>query len=120
MLCVYFFFFLGFLLVFVRDPPDDASHFIQAAEGGHIAVVRTLVTEHHADVNVTNLEGATPLFIAAQLNRVAVVELLLQHGANPNVAKRDGANLFFSDLCDSTDVVLFVGTQELHLFTWLV
>jgi len=43
-----------------------------------------------ADVNGRDVSGRTPLHIAAATNQVALVDLLLTHGANPKLLDRNG------------------------------
>jgi ankyrin repeat protein len=51
-----------------------------AAEAGHEIIVSALISRN-ADVNIPNIHGVTPLYIASQSGNVRVVELLLEAGA---------------------------------------
>ena len=53
-------------------------------------VVKLLLTEGNAEVDKTNNNGYTPLWIAAQLGKTEVVKLLLRGGADKNKARNDG------------------------------
>lgn len=68
---------------------------IPACERGHVETVRFLLTKTRVDVNHVNRLGWTGLLEAIVLSdggprHVAVVELLLAHGADPNIADKEG------------------------------
>lgn len=68
---------------------------IPAAEKGHIATVRLLLEESSVDVNHVNNLGWTALMEAVLLSNGGpdhqiIVELLLSHGADPEIADKDG------------------------------
>ena len=57
-----------------------------AAINGHTTIVRELLSKRGIDVNLAQMEGATPLFGVAQEGQLEVVKLLLdEHGINPNL-----------------------------------
>ena len=60
-----------------------------AAVRGHLNVMRVL-SEHHADVNVADSGGNSPLLHAAMRGRTTAVRLLLESGANVNAASKHG------------------------------
>nr|CAD1841714.1 unnamed protein product [Ananas comosus var. bracteatus] len=61
-----------------------------AATEGKIDVCKYFVEELGLDVNVTSYKGDTPLFHAALENHLAVVEYLLDHGADPSIPDERG------------------------------
>jgi uncharacterized protein len=68
---------------------------IPAAEHGHVEVVRELLVRSDVDVNHVNRLGWTALLEAVLLGsggerHQAIVQLLLQHGADPNIPDKDG------------------------------
>lgn len=68
---------------------------IPACERGHVETVRFLLTKTAIDVNHVNRLGWTALLEAIILSdggprHVTMVELLLAHGADPNIADHDG------------------------------
>ena len=68
---------------------------IPAAERGHVEVVRELLTRTKVDVNHVNNLGWTALLEAIVLSdggprHQRIVELLLAHGADVNIADRGG------------------------------
>lgn len=68
---------------------------IPAAEKGHVETVRLLLEESNVDVNHVNNLGWTALMEAVLLSdggpdHQQIVELLLKHGADRNIADRDG------------------------------
>lgn len=71
---------------------DSAGHTALhlAAAYGHAPNVAKLI-EHGAQVDARTEEyGETPLMRAAQLNRAAAVNTLLDYGANPDLVNRQG------------------------------
>ena len=68
---------------------------IPAAERGHVEVVRELLETSDVDVNHVNNLGWTALLEAiilsdGGLRHQQIVRLLLEHGANPNLADGEG------------------------------
>lgn len=59
-----------------------------AAYNGHLDVATLLIGPHKCRVNARNEAGCTPLFLASQQGRVAMVELLQAAGARVNIADR--------------------------------
>jgi ankyrin repeat protein len=64
------------------------------------AAVDTLIDLFKVDINEPNKEGERPLPIAIRYNRPELVQLLLQRGANPNLA---GEGLPVVDAADRAD-----------------
>ena len=54
-------------------------------------ICRYSVPSIHDKTN-SNINGATPLFIAAERNHLAVAQLLLENGADKNKPREDGAS----------------------------
>ena len=82
------------LLAVGTDPGAAAAHslvtpLIRAAEGGHPAIVRLLLTRG-ADPNAQDAEGRTALAAAAAHGDPALVRLLIDAGADPRRAAADG------------------------------
>ncbi|WP_407701984.1 ankyrin repeat domain-containing protein [Viridibacillus soli] len=68
---------------------------IPASEHGYVDVVKWLLTETNSDVNHINNLGWTALIEAIILGdggkqQQETVRILLEHGANPNLADKDG------------------------------
>jgi ankyrin repeat protein len=64
---------------------------LHAAAYSGKAELAGLLLDHGAALEDTvNVSGATPLMLAAEENRVAVVELLIARGADLNIPDRDG------------------------------
>jgi len=68
---------------------------IPAADRGHVEVVRELLTRSDSDVNHVNRLGWTALLEAVILgdggpDHTEIVALLIEHGADVNLADRDG------------------------------
>ena len=71
---------------------------IPAAEKGHIDTVRLLLEKSNVDVNHVNNLGWTALMEAVVLgdggiNYQQIVELLLAHGADPNITDNEGVTV---------------------------
>ena len=69
---------------------NDQTALMFAVKGSYAETVKYLL-ENGADVNARSIkQGFTPLTIAAAVGDVNVVRLLLDHGADKNIAERDG------------------------------
>ncbi|XP_063699423.1 poly [ADP-ribose] polymerase tankyrase [Culicoides brevitarsis] len=82
----------------LQDPPSDTidieCQLLEASKAGDIDTVRRIVQSHPHTVNCRDLDGrhSSPLHFAAGYNRIAVVEYLLENGAD--VSKADKGGLF--------------------------
>uniref|UniRef100_A0A8C2QA09 Poly [ADP-ribose] polymerase n=1 Tax=Cyprinus carpio TaxID=7962 RepID=A0A8C2QA09_CYPCA len=74
----------------VRCNSDTDRQLLEASKSGDLEVVKKLCTLQN--VNCRDVEGrqSTPLHFAAGYNRVAVVEYLLQHGADVHAKDKGG------------------------------
>jgi ankyrin repeat protein len=72
--------------------PTVAQQMYDAAAKGDLATAKALLESHPEVLNATagNAFGSTPLHFAAYNGRLAVVELLLAHNADVNVANNYG------------------------------
>lgn len=61
-----------------------------ACSQGHYKVVKTMLTDFNAAINIQTKEGTTPLYFAAHSGRPKITELLLQLRADPNLGKKGG------------------------------
>ena len=78
-------------LVFHYEISDDQWKLFYAAKEGDATKVRTLLQNRMLDVNWRNWHSLrTPLNIAALYGHKAVVQLLLNRGADPNGVEKDG------------------------------
>ncbi len=59
------------------------------------------------DVNAQDIVQKTPLITAIEFNRNEYIELLLQNGANPNHADKNGNTAFFYAVAHKLDVRLY-------------
>ncbi|XP_025094753.1 tankyrase-1-like isoform X2 [Pomacea canaliculata] len=79
-----------------EDPPvggtDIDLQLLEAAKAGDLDLVKKLVTTNVHAVNCRDVDGrhSTPLHFAAGYNRVAVVEYLLEHGADVHAKDKGG------------------------------
>ena len=65
--------------------------FMRAVENGQDSVAVLLANLPGTDVNAQDEYDNTPLHHAVSANDIAMVRLLMQHGADPDMANRDGA-----------------------------
>jgi hypothetical protein len=49
-----------------------------------------ILIDNKAKMEIKDVDGETPLFVAATSNRPNIVELLIKGGANPNAVAKDG------------------------------
>ena len=63
---------------------------IQAVQNNHFEIVRTLIEEGAANVNLPDERWYTPLFHAAENRNIEMVNLLLSKGADPCLPNRFG------------------------------
>jgi ankyrin repeat protein len=86
-----------------------------ASGSGDIDIVGALIYEYNIDVNGTDANGGTPLFVACHSQKSKIVQFLLERGANPNAASKDGATPlhFAAQFCKADDVktLLTFGAQ---------
>jgi ankyrin repeat protein len=61
-----------------------------AVQGGHLHIVRLLVEAGARKDAVAEHDGSTPLCLAAELNRLDIVQFLLERGADKDHATHDG------------------------------
>ncbi|XP_037282479.2 tankyrase isoform X1 [Rhipicephalus microplus] len=71
---------------------DVEFQLLEAAKAGDLDIVKKLISSHVEIVNCRDVDGrqSTPLHFAAGYNRVAVVEFLLQHGADVHSKDKGG------------------------------
>ncbi|KAI0403025.1 hypothetical protein F4802DRAFT_608355 [Xylaria palmicola] len=86
----------------LKDYPDDCINpnlqdkigqtpLLLAAENGHEAIVKLLLTTKQADPNIGENDGWTPLFVAAESGHEAIVKLLLATKQTPlSIAAENG------------------------------
>lgn len=76
---------------------NTIMHFVASVDPNHVGgenalsnIINHLVTECGADINKKNLDGNTPLLIAASKKKFATVDALIQNGADQNIQNSDG------------------------------
>lgn len=67
-----------------RSPVTGVGALAAASAEGHVEVVRYLVKNGKADVNLQDLVGRTPIFYAVEKDQPEVLQVLLSLGADPN------------------------------------
>ncbi|MBR4592548.1 MAG: ankyrin repeat domain-containing protein [Elusimicrobiaceae bacterium] len=74
-----------------RNPTNGLCALATAAAEGNPEMIKLLVKNGKADINLPDLEGRTPIFYAVENNRPEALQLLLSAGANPNAQDNSGA-----------------------------
>ncbi|KAL5510667.1 hypothetical protein EMCRGX_G006253, partial [Ephydatia muelleri] len=69
-----------------------ATQLLSAERDGDIATVRRLLTEGRMDVNVTDEDDQSPLFISCLNGHLDIVKTLIEAGANINKATKKGGS----------------------------
>jgi len=81
---------VAIILIFLVQPYRHRDKLLmEACEKGRTGVVESLL-DRGADVNITDVEGRTPLMLAAFRGRTPVMRLLLDRSADPNAADNKG------------------------------
>ena len=74
----------------INEDTDLENRLMQASINGETSKVKEIL-EYNVKVDVRDSMGATPLMMAALQNHYDIVKLLLNKGANPNIAtNKDG------------------------------
>lgn len=73
----------------VQIPPDPSADLRRAAESGDIPGLQTSLDEQ-VDIDSRDADGRTALMLATLHGQINAVELLLEHGADPNIADEHG------------------------------
>lgn len=76
-------------LVACGEPAQPTESLYRAVHTGDLDQVKRNL-DWHADVNQPDVDGDTPLHVAASTGRVAIAEQLLSHGANPEALDASG------------------------------
>lgn len=81
------------------DIPDLEEQLLEASKTGDLETVQRIVLNNPHTVNCRDLDGrhSSPLHFAAGYNRIAIVEFLLEHGAEVHASDKGGlGNISFS------------------------
>lgn len=71
-------------------PSPKSTIFFWAVLEGKMDLVRLLLQQPGLDVNAIGHNGVTPLITSLQFNQIELVNLLLQHGADPTLSPPTG------------------------------
>ena len=83
---------------------NTSSPLCNAVIKGDMETVKKFV-EYGSDVN-ENINGVTPLMLAARYNRVEIIKYLLDNGANLNALDQYGHSaLYYAESSKSTDAI---------------
>ncbi|XP_046371140.2 ankyrin repeat domain-containing protein 50-like [Haliotis rufescens] len=75
----------------VDDDGDNILHW--ACIGGHVSMVKYLLSQHIIDINSRSKKGKTPLMKAAYYGQSDVLKFLVSEGANVSLVDDDGDNI---------------------------
>ena len=70
--------------------PTGLSALAAAVAEGDLPMVKWLIKNTRADINITDKKGRTPVFYAVENDQPEVLKFLLTSGANPNLSNTDG------------------------------
>ncbi|XP_071111901.1 serine/threonine-protein phosphatase 6 regulatory ankyrin repeat subunit B-like [Haliotis cracherodii] len=95
----------------VNDNRNDILHV--ACLGGHVDIVKNVLSQKVADINIRGRYGKTPLMVAAQKGHRQVFDLLVTQGADVSLVDDDGNNvLHVACLEGHVDIVKYVLSQK--------
>ena len=80
-----------FVSLFSLKNVNKEAGIVTLAMGGHFFILQQILNVHKIDLNQRQGRGWTPLLAATAQNHLNIVKLLLEHGANPDVANLIGA-----------------------------
>jgi len=81
--------------VIAGPPPINPNALHYASEADTVRMIHSLVNDHGAKVDDTNVLGQTPLMIACQASRLDIVNALLLHSANVSNPDSAGKPVIF-------------------------
>lgn len=92
---------------------ESLLHMVLLSGAGRkdISIVDALLELYKMNPNIKDQNGVTPLMLACKYGHMALVELLLKHGADPFIKDNQGKNSF-----DYTDVDSIY--RKLEMATW--
>ncbi|XP_067660337.1 ankyrin repeat domain-containing protein 50-like [Haliotis asinina] len=64
-----------------------------ACRGGHLEVVKYIVSQNKVDINSRGWKKKTPVMVAAEMGKKDVVEFLVEHGADLSLLRGSGSNI---------------------------
>lgn len=73
-----------------RNPNTGLSALAAAAADGDVALIKLLVKNGKADINLPDAAGRTPIFYAVEKNKPEALRTLLMLGADPNTKDNNG------------------------------
>jgi uncharacterized protein len=105
-------------LAYSKDKRGISALF-HAVANGHNKIVAALLDITKQPDDVEPEKGFTPVMMAATSGHIAVVRLLLEHGANPDLRNFDGItalhNAVFEEQCDIVALLIQAGANpEIH------
>jgi len=84
----------------------STSPLFDAIEEGDLEMVKFLVDECEAKVNVVNEDSNSPLFVACRTNDIEKVKFLVQRGANLDPVRDDEVSCLFSRGGDDGEIAM--------------
>lgn len=84
---------------------DYSQQFFRAVERGDINAVRAFLN-HNMALGARNLQGDTPLLVAAKYGRSNIVQMLLARGANPNELDHQGLSALHAAALSGNETII--------------
>ncbi|XP_067660340.1 putative ankyrin repeat protein RF_0381 [Haliotis asinina] len=78
-------------LSLVHDGGNNILHL--ACKGGHLVVVKYIVSQNKVDINSRGWKRKTPMMVAAEMGKKDVVEFLVEHGADLLLVNDSDSNI---------------------------
>lgn len=89
-----------------KNPTTGVSALATAAAENNVNLIKLLVKNGHADINLPDLMGRTPIFYAIEQNSKEATKLLLSLGADVNAQDKNGTTpLMRATAKDSQDIL---------------
>lgn len=104
----------------INKPDKDLNtplHIAASQDGNSIVIIKALLGCPSIRINATNINGDTPLHFAAMNGAYRLVKLLLEGGANPNIANNNRvAHIVSAQNSSPQSLLKYVnGNTPLHL-----
>jgi ankyrin repeat protein len=101
-------------VLFVDKISKSEDQLLFAASTGNLVAVADLVERRKVDINCTNKQGSTPLYLASKFDHKDVVSFLLQNDADFTISSTEDSTFAFSPI-HIASIMGFVRTVDVFL-----